>query len=533
MKVFKRLAAIVLVIMLMSALMMPVSAVEETKTITINNADSGHTFEAYQIFKGDLSGAILSNLQWGNGVDSATLLINLKAETTIGSLFTTCASAEDVAAVLESDNWEDSYIDLFAKVVATSLVDEKKTTLTYTNPTYTATLPVGYYLIKDAANHAGTDHAYTKYIIHLVNNATINPKTATPTMTKQVSHYADKEFKEALSASVGDYVYFKLTATLTTRMNDYPEYYIQFVDKLPAGLEYVEVSSVKVSGNSIALDQYGFTKPAEAPARTDGIQTVTFTLPQVKKAILDKTHNEIVEGDTIEVVFKARVLSDIVVNATSGNIVNAHMLFSNNPNIPNPSGSLGKTSDQMAQVYAYGIAIDKVDAADPEKHLSGAKFKIYRKNSVGEDEYVQANEAGVVTGWTTTEGNATEFTTNASSEFTVKGLGMNTYYLKETQAPASYNSLKSIPSISFVATFDPSTNRVSTFTGTVVGHGSADLKSISKDTGIATVTVRNAIGAKLPETGGMGTTVFYLGGLVLVAGAAVLLISRKRKGAEG
>ena len=103
MKTKRKWLAVLLTVIMTLMLAAPAFAAGETYTITINNGKTGHTYEAYQVFDGDLAGDVLSNIQWGTGVDGDALLTALKGDSTIGSHFTSCETAADVAKVL-SDN---------------------------------------------------------------------------------------------------------------------------------------------------------------------------------------------------------------------------------------------------------------------------------------------------------------------------------------------------------------------------------------------------------------------------------------------
>ena len=127
-----------------------------------------------------------------------------------------------------------------------------------------------------------------------------------------------------------------------------------------------------------------------------------------------------------------------------------------------------------------------------------------------------------------------KLTSNANGLFTVIGLDEGTYYLKETKAPAGYNMLSKEITVVITATTSPTwddTNPGSALTKLEV---TADSKSGTGDTstGIAGITVANNKGATLPETGGMGTTLFYVLGTILVLGAGVLLVAKKRMNSE-
>ena len=126
-----------------------------------------------------------------------------------------------------------------------------------------------------------------------------------------------------------------------------------------------------------------------------------------------------------------------------------------------------------------------------------------------------------LTSWTTTENDASVFTTPAEGKFTVSGLDADTYYLKEIVAPAGYNLLA-----------NPIEVTISTTTANDALTSSVTYKvDNTSATANPDVKVLNQTGALLPETGGMGTTVFYLVGSLLVLVAVVLLVTRKKMSA--
>lgn len=112
-----------------------------------------------------------------------------------------------------------------------------------------------------------------------------------------------------------------------------------------------------------------------------------------------------------------------------------------------------------------------------------------------------------------TTNDTTAVTTDATGKFTIEGLGAGTYYLTETTSPAGYNQLSKPITIVIAENGQITVDRIA------VAEGEP-------------VKVLNQTGNELPSTGGMGTTIFYVVGGVLVVGAGVLLVTRKRMNAE-
>ena len=136
-----------------------------------------------------------------------------------------------------------------------------------------------------------------------------------------------------------------------------------------------------------------------------------------------------------------------------------------------------------------------------------------------------------VTGWVDTEADGSTLTTDTSGLVKIIGLDAGTYYLKETKAPAGYNLLDSEIKIVISATLNKSENNpaLTALTITVNDGNSADG---NLETGIVATDVQNNQGATLPETGGMGTTLFYIVGGILVLAAVVLFVTKRRMSAE-
>ena len=167
MKTMKRMAGVLLALVMALALTVPAFA-EGTYSITINNSATGHTYEAYQIFTGDLSEKTLSNIVWGSGISEA-------GKTALG----------DAAAKAETLKTEAD-AKAFAKDVAPYLTTAAGSANTVTGGKYVISgLAAGYYLVKDKdSSLAGGSDAYTEYIVKVVSDATATPKSDVPEVEK-------------------------------------------------------------------------------------------------------------------------------------------------------------------------------------------------------------------------------------------------------------------------------------------------------------------------------------------------------------
>ena len=165
---------------------------------------------------------------------------------------------------------------------------------------------------------------------------------------------------------------------------------------------------------------------------------------------------------------------------------------------------------------------------DKGEALSGAKFELpfYVK------ETADTNGAYIYAGTTAGTGLTNQLTTPANGEITIKGVASGDYSITEVEAPNGYNKLTEDVTVTAEKTSAITTN--TTFyikDGAVVANDTADSKTvtyINNNLAATAILVINKSGAELPSTGGMGTTIFYIAGTVLVLGAGVILVTRRR-----
>ena len=183
-------------------------------------------------------------------------------------------------------------------------------------------------------------------------------------------------------------------------------------------------------------------------------------------------------------------------------------------------GDSQHTEHDKTTTYTWKLPIYKyhMDGAT-KKPLAGAEFILY-KGSEESRVYAQVTN-GKLTGWTTTKAEATKLVSDAEGEIAVEGLDADTYYLEETKAPDGYNKLAGPVKV--------------VISHTVTGEGAQmthTLKQGETDAEVKRVEIENKSGTLLPDTGGIGTTIFYVLGSILVIGAVVLLITKKRMSAD-
>lgn len=320
----------------------------------------------------------------------------------------------------------------------------------------------------------------------------------------------EKTVDEA-QAAVGDTV----TYTLKAAVPQYPanatnKGYI-LSDKLPGGLTLgtVTVQGVTADGTETPLaDGTHYTQATQGATRPDAANTpVSFTLAFA--------YDKISSYSSIKVTYTATVNKDAVV--TTGNVNNAYLDYNNDPY----GDATWQTVADEKTVYTYGIQVKKTDGAN--QPLSGAQFTL-STDTDGENTIDFVGTNGVYHKAETGEAGAATVAVDGEGNLTLSGLDVGTYYLTETKAPGGYNKLSAPIEI--------------TITDAKNANGDAAPDGIVDDEGATTgyvqATVVNTQGFVLPTTGGMGTALFTIAGVVLM-GASVLVLAlfvRRRSSAK-
>ncbi|MCI6841280.1 MAG: LPXTG cell wall anchor domain-containing protein, partial [Clostridiales bacterium] len=177
------------------------------------------------------------------------------------------------------------------------------------------------------------------------------------------------------------------------------------------------------------------------------------------------------------------------------------------------SGKTTTTPPSKTTTYTWSFDVLKYGNNDESKVLKDAQFVLLNNGKTKVATIVN----GKLTGWvdvptagedrTITWPANTVLTTGADGKIAIAGLDSDTYYLREVEAPAGYNKLAEDKEVKIAPT-----------------AGENNTLSLAP----LTVKVNNQSGAELPSTGGIGTTIFYIVGAVLVLGASVLLVTKRR-----
>lgn len=540
MKSTKKLLALLLVAM-MTVAMVP-NALAATVTIPSDGILSGHSFTAYQIFAGNESEGALQNVVWGSGIDSNALLTALKADTTYGSFFSTCADAAAVAKVLADNNTNGGLANAFAKLAHTHKSSTGTALVSGEN-----TLDGGYYLVVDTTADVGEGGAYNASLLQVVGDIRIDVKTAAPSVEKKVLE-DDKYnqnggygtgYNDVADYNIGEAVPFHLIG-LVPDMSRYDTYKYIFHDTLSDGLTAPADNTIKVYRSDDRIVDGSDVDVTAAFTKNVSGQQITVSIDNLKSI------ENIAKGQYIIVEYTATLNTGAVIGL-DGNPNTVYLEYSNKPNqsAAGDTDNTGKTPQDRVIVFTYQLNTTKVDGQNTDTKLKDAKFVLLNADASKVAKIVDGKFAGwqalptgtgaggeiVATDWDP----ATVLTSAESTGlFSVTGLDAGTYKLREIVAPAGYNLLSQDITVVITAATANGQTWGGTASDALTGLSvKADETNGTGDTstGIASITIANNKGNTLPETGGIGTTVFYVLGSILVIGAVVLLVSKKRMNA--
>lgn len=513
-------------------------------TITDDSGATSSTMAAFQIFTAQVSGDGESVVVtgWGDGIALNTLsdaiaASGLSSDFTGVNFENTEASAQKVADIVSGYSGENaSKAETFAKLAAQS----RKGSGTAAVGNVIEGLNTGYYIVVDT--EAASKGNYTSFTLGMLTvvtgeNATATVKRDFPSFDKQIGDINDTTdaantytFNEAADHDMGDAVPFKLIASVPSNIAKYDTYKMIFHDDLQADVFTFNQDSVKVTYYASSSDTTGtdvtkaFTTAlstaedkSKFESHTDGTEDFTVTCNNIKG--IDSI--TLTSGGHFEIQYTATLTKKANMGA-KGNWNGAYLEYSNNPNVSGEgdTDNTGKSPTDYCVAFTYQTVIDKIDGIT-KAPLAGAEFTLEKKLEDGSKKKID-----VVT--------AVEGT-----RFMFNGLDDGTYVLTESKVPDKYNGIEPI-TFTISATEDQTDGSEALTSLTADGGARATFTSgkvyllndtteaTGSDNGSVKTTIENLKGSTLPSTGGIGTTMFYVGGGVLVAGAGVLLITKKR-----
>lgn len=520
-KAIKKLLAALLAVAMVCAMAIPAFAYD-TEEVRAH-----HSFEAFQIFQGDVSddNTKISNVKWGKNITNSTdFLEKLTADPTISGEFNNPTTAQDVLAVISKWHDSDDNSIAFARFVCHYLYSgavDPGTSIPSSGDV--VEIPIdgaGYYLIVDTTYFKPGDsyHAYNSFLLKVNKgkfNLPIKPKFVKPTVEKKVydndindissaggwgssaDHAINEKFKFQLIA--------KLPASDDCAYDYYDKYTVCFNDTLSDGITFDKLDTVEITNGDGGVSQVinNYTLDPNDPQ-----SSFKLSIDNVKTCVPDLN-----KGATITVTYTAHLNENATVNTEGGsnttdNKNSVFLQYSNNPRIDT---SLDQTPTSEVRVYTYQLNNTKYhDDDNPNNVLAGAGFRLYSDKACNEAQEIKLkmNDDGTYSRDFSTEGKGVEMISGQDGQFNVKGLDAGTYYLRETKTPDGYSACADKE---------------------IVISATHDVNHVSLSGNLSTTIInKKAGGITLPSTGGIGTTIFYVVGGGLMVAAIVLLVTKKR-----
>lgn len=532
-KVIKKLLAALLAVAMVCAMAIPAFAGTEGDITT------WHSFSAFQIFKGDVTGNEIkdfkiSNVEWGSNIadDAAAFLDQLKSADTIGPLFAKANSARDVLEVISQWHDSDANSIAFARFVCHYLYPDanakpKPAVEGGGGSDHIHFDKAGYYLVVDTTpfNPGDIDHAYNSFLLMVTRdnwNVPITPKAEKPSVKKEVFDNFDNQdgtstgdFGSSADHAINEKFQFKLTATLPASTDHAYDYYdtyaVCFKDTLSEGITYDGPDSVVIKSNNNTHDTT--INPSKYTIDTKNLENQNYFEVNIHdvKACAKDAGFDLNDGATITFTYTAHLNEKAYVNIGSGSTENKNSVQLQYSNNPRPGDYWGTTPKSEVYVFTYQLNNTKYHDDDTTgNELAGAGFRLYSGKDCTKEQEIKLKK-------NTTDGTYSpyfgadagdEMFSDEHGQFNVKGLDAGTYYLKETNPPADYSACADKE---------------------IVISATHDVNHVSLSGNLSTTIInKKAGGITLPSTGGIGTTIFYVVGGGLMVAAIVLLVTKKR-----
>ena len=506
MKHAKKFAGFLLALVMVFSLATTAFAAQEGTltggSITINDAVPGQTYNAYQILylesynKDSDAYAYKANSAWETWLKTQTSYVSFDAQG-----YVTWKDSADAAAFAKLVQVEAAKMTADATATAPAAAEGA----TYSTVKF-ENLKLGYYLVDTTLGTlCSLDTTNPDVEMQEKNEVPANVKTVEE--DSKVGKEGVDAWGSTNDADIGQTVNFKSTITAQAGAENYV-----FHDEMSAGLTLnktsIKVDGVAVTdaqGNDISNDNYTVSYPSG-----EGADGCTFEI-----AFAQSYLNTITKVTTITITYSAELNE----NAKVGPEGNPNTSKLSCGEINKSTGKPGSTTPPSQTVtYTWDLDVLKYANGDETKVLKDAKFVLLNSAKTK----VATIVSGKVTGWadiptvgageTVTWPENTVLTTGENGKIEIDGLDADTYYLREVEAPAGYNKLSADSEV-------------------IISGATTDNGTLTYTTVVA--KVNNQSGTELPSTGGMGTTLFYVLGSVLVLGAVVLLVTKKRMSTKG
>ena len=515
MKHARKLATLLLALVMVLSLATTAFAAGNDGSITISNATVGATYDVYKVF--DLTyteNAVAYSFTKTGGTDALhSALIGNSSPFTL-----TAATTENVYNVSLKDGKNAADVSKF--------LTDNKTLLTRIGGEKTAAssevkfenLPYGYYYITSSLGAVVTIDSAKKDVTVIDKNQTIPVPDKQESVDGGTSYQYQGTTQETSipTAGIGDTVNYRVKGDFTQFVGENVVKALKFTDTMSAGLTADQNVAVKINGTALTKDTgynvtYTLNDNNTTDDSTDDYWVTTITIPTATVDSDGKVAFKYNVNNTYEITYSAKIDKDAVIDVEEKNTVALKYTDKNDTD-----HDVGRDN---TKVKNYDITLNKKDgknttATDDDTPLAGAKFELYEKGGTTPLNVVLLSGENYGDGTVTSEkGNTYRLAENGETtgvitglvvgktgKIVVKGLKNGEYQFEETVAPSGYNKLTA-------------------------------RQSVNIEDNNASIDVINNAGTELPSTGGMGTTIFYVLGSILAVGAIVLLVTKKRMSA--
>lgn len=512
----KKTLAILLAAVMLLAMSAVAMAATPTGNITVNKVENGAKAVAYQLIKWNLD-------ENGNPTDPSNEWANTEVATWMTAKgYAKVADLEGLSDDQKNKLFNDMYKDVVGGTL--NLTEASTVTATSTSVTFNG-LEIGTYLIKLTSDNtvynavvANVGYTFSNGAWTVKENNSVDAKAySVPVIDKKINEKDTADGHDpdhSDTVEIGEVVTFDIYAPVPNYPDDATWKHFRIYDIMCEGLTF----------NAGSLKVYGVPATGDTALLED---TIDYDMQTTAGMLFDL----VFKYDQIKAYSKIHITYTATVNekaklGTNENTNEVTLEYQNNPYIENDY----KEKKDEVRVFTFKLNVDKVDGKDKTTPLAGAEFELYHsendaKNGTNPVMFVAKDDGTYRFAKKDDTPTTKTLVTDASGNIKVEGLKDGTYWLKETKAPAEYNKAVNPFEVKLEQMKDNE------------NKGTANLKN-----GDATIKyqknekIENNKGTIIPSTGGMGTTVFMVAGIVIMACAVVtlmLLLKRQKNGSEG